>query len=37
MLGADGRPRAELFVADSLHMTRAAYALWRDRLTPVVR
>ena len=25
MLGANGQPRAELFLADSLHMTRAGY------------
>jgi len=37
MLRADGRPRPELFVADSLHMTRAGYDLWRERLSPVVR
>jgi lysophospholipase L1-like esterase len=37
MLRADGRPRPELYVADSLHMTRAGYDLWRERLTPVVR
>lgn len=28
MLGADGRPRPELFEADGLHMTRAGYAVW---------
>lgn len=37
MLGPGGRPRAELFVADSLHMTPAGYRLWRERLAPVVR
>ena len=37
MLGADGRPRPELFVADSLHMTPAGYAVWRERLRSVVR
>ena len=36
MIGADGRPRPELFGADSLHMTRAGYLLWRERLTPLV-
>jgi lysophospholipase L1-like esterase len=30
MLGADGKPRAELFGPDRLHMTAAGYALWRD-------
>jgi lysophospholipase L1-like esterase len=37
MLGANGRPRPELYVADSLHMTPAGYALWRERLAPVLR
>lgn len=37
MIGANGRPRAELFGPDSLHMTRAGYVLWKDRLAGVVR
>jgi lysophospholipase L1-like esterase len=37
MLNADGRPRPELFVADSLHMTPAGYVVWRSRLASVVR
>ena len=37
MLGANGRPRPELFVDDSLHMSPAGYALWRQALAPVVR
>ncbi|MEO6527321.1 MAG: SGNH/GDSL hydrolase family protein [Gemmatimonadaceae bacterium] len=37
MLGSNGRPRAELFVADSLHMTPTGYVVWRNRLTPIVR
>ena len=36
MLGPSGRPRPELFQADSLHMTPAGYALWRARLAPLV-
>jgi lysophospholipase L1-like esterase len=36
MLGASGQPRPELFVTDSLHMTRAGYLLWRRLLAPVV-
>ena len=28
MLGADGRPRRELYVDDGLHMTRKGYLLW---------
>jgi lysophospholipase L1-like esterase len=36
MIGANGRPRAELFGPDSLHMTRAGYLLWKERLAPIV-
>ncbi len=36
MLGAKGRPRAELFGADGLHMNSAGYALWSARLRPVI-
>lgn len=36
MLRADGRPRPELFGPDSLHLSRAGYALWRETLAPVV-
>lgn len=34
VLGADGRPRAELFVADNLHFSAAGYALLADRVRP---
>jgi lysophospholipase L1-like esterase len=37
MLDSAGQPRPELFLADSLHMTRAGYRLWRARLAPIVR
>ena len=37
MLGANGRPRPELFLSDSLHMTSAGYALWRANLSSLVR
>ena len=36
MIGANGRPRAELFGPDSLHMTRAGYLIWKERLAPLV-
>jgi len=32
MLGADGAPRAELFVEDRLHMNERGYALWKNLL-----
>lgn len=34
MLGVGGRPRGELFVSDSLHMTPAGYRLWRALVEP---
>jgi lysophospholipase L1-like esterase len=37
MLGAAGRPRPELYVADGLHMTRAGYEIWRNALAPVLK
>jgi lysophospholipase L1-like esterase len=37
MLGANGRPRPELFRDDSLHMTRAGYELWRDLVAPELK
>jgi lysophospholipase L1-like esterase len=36
MLGADGRPRPELYRDDKLHMTPAGYTLWRQLLASVV-
>lgn len=37
MLGSNGRPKPELFVSDSLHMTPAGYAIWRERIGPALR
>jgi lysophospholipase L1-like esterase len=37
MLGASGRPRPELFVGDSLHMTPTGYAIWRAQVAPQLR
>jgi lysophospholipase L1-like esterase len=34
MLGPNGRPRAELFLADRLHMNAAGYALWTGIIRP---
>ncbi len=36
MLGADGRPRPELFIADGLHMSAEGYALWTRIVRPVL-
>lgn len=37
MLGADGKPRPELYEKDELHMNRAGYELWRDIVQPAVQ
>lgn len=34
MLGADGKPRPELYVEDNLHMTPEGYAIWTRLLEP---
>ena len=34
MLGTDGKPRRELFVADGLHMTPAGYRIWAAAVGP---
>ncbi len=36
MLGANGKPRPELFREDGLHMSRAGYAIWIEALKPVL-
>ncbi|MCC4616146.1 GDSL-type esterase/lipase family protein [Xanthomonas campestris pv. asclepiadis] len=36
MLDADGKPRAELFRQDMLHMTADGYAIWRKAVAPVL-
>lgn len=37
MLGKNGRPRPELYVSDSLHMTPAGYAIWTKQLQPYLK
>lgn len=34
MLGKDGQPREELFIADRLHMNKAGYDIWTKAITP---
>jgi lysophospholipase L1-like esterase len=34
MLGVDGKPRSELFVADGLHLSDAGYRLWTSLVLP---
>ncbi|MCP4246456.1 MAG: hypothetical protein GY778_05355 [bacterium] len=36
MMGADGRPRPELFAADGLHLSPQGYELWTSRLRPLL-
>jgi hypothetical protein len=36
MLGADGKPRPELFVQDGLHLNEAGYTLWNALLRPLL-
>jgi len=37
MLGADGKPNAELLVPDGLHMTPTGYRIWTDALGPLLK
>ena len=37
MLDAEGKPRSELFGADLLHMNRAGYRVWIEKIGPVLR
>jgi lysophospholipase L1-like esterase len=37
MIGADGKPIPEHFVADGLHLTDAGYRVWTAALTPFLR
>ena len=37
MIGEDGKPRAELFIEDGLHLSKAGYELWASVLRPKLR
>ncbi len=37
MLGNDGKPPADLFISDGLHLSRKGYDLWRETLAPHLR
>ena len=37
MLGADGQPRADIFLEDGLHMNAAGYKLWVELITPLLK
>lgn len=34
MLGPDGQPKPDIFVADRLHMNEKGYAIWREAVAP---
>lgn len=36
LIGADGRPRAECFIPEDIHMLPAGYAVWKSVVAPVV-
>jgi lysophospholipase L1-like esterase len=37
LLGADGLPDSDLFIADQLHLSAAGYAVWTEALAPLIR
>jgi hypothetical protein len=37
MLGADGRPRPEIYDTDHLHMNAKGYAIWRQAVAPCLK
>jgi lysophospholipase L1-like esterase len=37
LLGEDGQPRADLFEADGLHLNRAGYKRWSEKLLPLLQ
>jgi lysophospholipase L1-like esterase len=37
VLGPDGQPRPDLFVADRLHMNEKGYTIWRQTVAPYLR
>jgi lysophospholipase L1-like esterase len=37
MLDQKGKPKGELFLADSLHMNGKGYAIWKKAIEPVLK
>jgi lysophospholipase L1-like esterase len=37
MLDSEGKPREDLFVSDRLHMNGQGYAIWRQKLEPLLK
>ena len=36
LLGADGKPKEELFIPGNIHMLPAGYAVWKSVIAPVI-
>jgi lysophospholipase L1-like esterase len=34
MMGPDGQPKPDIFIADKLHMNEKGYAIWKEVVTP---
>jgi len=37
MMGEDGKPRAELFIKDGLHLSEEGYRMWTERVAGVIQ
>jgi lysophospholipase L1-like esterase len=37
MLGPDGKPKSDIFVADRLHMNGKGYAIWTRAVLPYLK
>jgi lysophospholipase L1-like esterase len=37
MLGANGRPKPEIYVEDRLHMNESGYAIWKKAVAPCLK
>lgn len=37
MIGPDGKPLPDIFLADNLHMNAKGYAIWREHLAPFLK
>ena len=37
MLGADGKPLPDIYVADNLHMNAKGYKIWKENLLPFLK
>ena len=37
MMGPDGLPKPDIFVADRLHMNSAGYEIWKEQIRPFLK